>query len=888
MLGHTAVHAALTLLSFAAASLAPAGAAELWPGARYDAAIPTFAQVLGHEPGERIVAHAEMRRYFDALADAAPDRLKLVSYGRTWEGRELFYAILGARENIARLEQLRAGSAELRDPALAPARAEVLIGQLPATVWLAYGVHGNEISSVDAAMFTAYHLLAAQGDEVAARITREVLLFLVPSQNPDGRDRFVFHNRANEGIVPDPTRAAAERDEPWPGGRTNHYHFDLNRDWFILSQPETQGHVRALREWLPLVFVDLHEMGSDSTYYFAPEAIPYNPHLAADQRRSLERVGRNNAKRVDRFGFDYFTREVYDAFYPGYGASWPSYYGSVAMTYEMASARGLVVRRQDGTLLHFRDGVLRHFVTSISTAEAAADHRRALLEEFLRYQRSAADEGRTEEVKEIVLQPANDHAAADQLAGLLVAQGALVFRATAPWKSACGSFAEGSYVVPLAQAAKRLVRTLLDPDVPMEPEFIVEQERRRRKRLPDEIYDVTGWSLPLMFNVPAVRCTSASPRGAGFVAASADLVRPGTLDRSGASVGYLVPWGSTAAARLLALALRDGLVALSPERPFTLGGRDYAAGSLVFNVDDNPTDLAERLAHLASRTGASVYATDTSWVERGVNFGSRTSVRLTAPRVVLAWDAPAGAYSAGNTRFVLERLLEYPVSVVRTRSLAGALESFDVLILPDTGPGYGAALGAADREPIERWVESGGTANALGDATAFLAEDAGLLSTRRELLAGAPAKPASGDDGADAGKLLRTEADYHDAIRAPGARPDAVAGVLLRARTDPDHWLAAGLPAELAVLFSGRSIFTPLTLDRGTNVLVFPGADSLLASGYLWQENRDQLAWKPFVMVETRGRGNVIAFTADPNLRAYQEGTRVLFANAVFRSAADR
>ncbi len=212
-------------------------------------------------------------------------------------------------------------------------------------LWLAYGVHGNEISSNDAAMMTAYHLLASRNDKLVDEILANVVLILDPAQNPDGRARFVHNFEIAEGLKADASQLAAEHNEPWPGGRTNHYYFDMNRDWFAMTQPETVGRIKAVQEWFPLAYVDLHEMGSDATYYFAPEANPYNPYITRAQRDSLEWFGRNNAKWFDKYGFNYFTREGYDEFYPGYGASWPLFHGSIGMTYEQASTRGLVVRK---------------------------------------------------------------------------------------------------------------------------------------------------------------------------------------------------------------------------------------------------------------------------------------------------------------------------------------------------------------------------------------------------------------------------------------------------------------------------------------------------------------------------------------------------------------
>ena len=860
----------------------PLGAAttDYWHGASYDASVPTFESVLGHTPGERIVSHAELLRYLGALAEARPEQMKLWTYAQSWEGRDLVYAAIGSADTISRLDEIKDGMQRLAEPrTTSDDEAEQLIGDLPATVWLGYGVHGNEISSPDAALLTAYHLLASQGDEIVDGILEDALVLIDPLQNPDGRDRFVQAFRQSEGIVPDPDRITAEHDEPWPGGRTNHYLFDLNRDWFALTQPETRGRVQVLQEWYPLVFVDLHEMGGDSTYYFAPEAVPYNPHLASGQRASLELFGRNNAKWFDEYGFEYFTREIYDAFYPGYGASWPAYYGAVAMTYEQASPRGLVLERTDGDLLHFSDAVRHHFVASVSTAETTARNRERLLRDFREYRESAIAEGRSGDVREIVLVAGSDHSAADKLAALLVAQGVEVGR-TRETKRACSQqVPAGSYVVDLAQPAKRFIRNMLDRQVSMDDEFLVEQERRRARNLPDQIYDVTAWSLPLQFGVDAVTCSS--PSGLATDVVTDEWPRPGVVSGEDARVAYLVPWGTSAAGRLLASALRQDLVALSPDRPFVQNGRTYPAGTLVFKVEDNPDDLADRLRALAASTGAEVVGTNTSWVSAGVNWGSRQAVKLRPPRIAIAWDSPIASYSAGATRYVLERQFGYPVSVIRARTLAQSdLRRYQVLILPGSRGSLSSVFGESGARNLKEWVREGGTLIAWESALGYLAsESVGLLSTERESL------EVEGVEGPP-GALLRSEEDYQQAIQPDEPSPDNVAGVLITARTDQEHWLAAGVAEELNVLYSGRSIYKPLKLDAGVNVATFAGADELLQSGYLWEENRQQLAYKPYVMLQSHGRGQVIALTADPTVRAYLDGLNVLLLNAVFRAPA--
>jgi len=887
------------LLIMSAASITSAQTKfEYWPGANYDSRVPTFKQVLGYEPGERITSHAGLMQYLESLAAFAPERIKIFEYARTWEGRKLVYAVVGSEANIRQMDQIRAGMQRLADPRRTPiAEARTLINSLPAVVWLAYGVHGNEISSPDAALLTAYHLIAARGDAVTDEILSKAVVVIDPTQNPDGRDRFVHNFNIAEGLESDASPLAAEHNEPWPGGRTNHYYFDMNRDWIALTQPETRGRVRVLQQWYPLVFVDLHEMGTDSTYYFAPEAVPYNPHLAKDQRASLQLFGKNNAKWFDQFGFSYFTREVYDAFYPGYGASWPSYFGSVAMTYEQASVRGLVVRRSDDTTMHFRDSVRRHFVASLSTAETAARNREKLLGDFYTYRQSAIDEGNSESIKTYILPRRGDTSAVDKLAAILYEQGVEIKRATASFRSCGKEYPTGSYVISLAQPAKRLIRTLLDQNVPMEEEFLKEQERRRSRRLPDEIYDVTAWSMPLMYNVECDPCAEVV-RGS-LEDAKPVLIPPGRVNGQG-SVAYLVPWGTAAAGRLLAASLREGLRVFSTDKAFTQEGRTFPDGTLIFKVKENPANLRETLERLAAESGAEVFATNSGWVDAGVNFGSRYVTYMRRPAIAMAWDTPTAAYSAGQTRFVLERQFGYPVTVIRTRQLATAdLSRFHVLILPDGGA-YQATFGAEGIGRLKDWVAGGGTIVALGSgAVSFLTNsnvgllDSGVESAAREGKPETPKPPegatrqqSQGQERRPAGKLLASEEDYIKAIQPDAEPPDSLAGILARARADKEHWITAGVPSNVNVLVQGSAIFSPLKIDKGINAVIFESADRLLASGYAWEENRKQLAFKPFLMVQPQGRGLVIGFTQDPNVRAYMDGLNILFLNAVFRGVS--
>jgi hypothetical protein len=932
---------------------APA-APPLWPDAAYDAAIPTLRDVLGHDAGDRIVSPEEALEYLEALEEAAPARLRLVEYGRTWEDRPLVYAVVASERNLARLDAIRDGMAMLTDPRrTSAAEADRLIDDLPAVVWLAYGIHGDEISSTDAALQTAYHLLAARDDELVATALANTVVILDAAQNPDGRARFVHHHRGAVGREPSAHPLAAERDQPWPGGRTNHYHFDLNRDLLAITQPETRARVRAESEWRPLVFVDFHEMGSESTYFFPPTADPANPHITPSQMAALDLFGRNNAKWFDRFGFDYYTREIFDFFFPGYNDTWGTFHGGIGMTYEQASARGLVVRRPDGSLLTYRDGVRRHFVASVATIETAARNRERLLRDLWAYRSSAIEEGRRGAVREHVLPWRGDTSLVQELADLLSEHG-VELRRSKREVTACGQrLPAGSFFVSTAQPAGRLARTLLERQVDMDETFLREQERRRRKSLPHEMYDVTAWSLPLLYGVEHLTCGDPVPSGAlepaerstaGFraralapIASSlastrADLgagpgaTASGTAQTSSGAGGggddalaWVVPWGTAAAVRFVTAALARDLEVLGADEGFTLAGRAFPRGSLIVKGGAAAAGRSSLVRELAEASGAEIVPTSSTWVDAGVNFGSDRVLRLRRPEIALAWGEPTHPNAAGAARWVLERRHGLAVTTLRAPRIAEAdLSAFDVIVLPDGG-GYAAALGEAGARNLERFVQEGGVLVAFAGAVSYLAGDeVGLLAVEEEKRASSPSpEPAAAtpaddaeeprasssgtahdtpegdpEDAAEAspepapGTVLAGEADYLAAIAAEEAPPDEVPGVIARAVPDPDHWLTVGVPDVLHVMVQGSAIFSPLRLDQGVNAVRFADAGDLLASGYLWEENRRQLAWKPFVVVEQRGRGLVIGFVADPTFRGVLAGADVLLSNAIVRAPA--
>ncbi len=856
-----------------------AGAQELWPGAVYEPAIPTIKSVLGHDFGEQISSPEQIRLYLTALTAAAPDRTRLVEYARTWEGRPLHLLAIAAPERIARLDQVKADLKRLADPrGVSDADQTRLVAQLPAVTWLMHGVHGNEISSSDAALAQAYHLLAARGDQMVDTILRESIVLIDPLQNPDGRARFLYQNQLGRAATPDADRFSAEHDEPWPGGRSNHYLFDMNRDWFAQTQPETRGRLNVALDYYPHVVVDLHEMGGDSSYYFAPPADPLNPFITPDQVRWLEVFGRANAARFDARGFPYFIREVYDSFYPGYGESWPIFNGAIGMTYEQASARGLVFRRQDDTVLTYRQGVVQHFNAAVTTAYTAAVNRERLLRDFVAYRRSAISEGEKAASREYVLLPGSDPAMAARLARNLAAQGIEVRKATEAFSVGTRKVPAGAYLVSAAQPSGRLARNLLDAHVPQPEDFVKEQDRRRRNRQADQIYDVTGWSLPALFDVEVVTSAQALSPASAAVSATDE---PRAAPLPPARVAYLLPWGSQTPGAVYAL-LGGGVRVHHASRPLTIGETTYPVGTAIVRVAELGDGHRELLAEVISRHAIQAVPLDSGWVDKGVSLGSGDVHALKTPRVVLAWDTPTSSLSAGWTRYVLEQRFGFAVSAVRVATLGRLdLDKVDVLVLPQGS--YGSALDEDAVRRLREWMRGGGTLVTIGEASRWAAgEKVNLLETRPELRGGKPDVEEKDKKPADPPQPF----DYDKAIQPERERPVNTPGAIVRVRLDLEHWLASGTDGEIQAIVEGQRVFTPLKLDKGVNVGRYESRERLVVGGLAWDEAQAQLAEKAFLMHQRVGQGHLIAFAEEPNYRAFTEATQLLFANAVLLGVA--
>jgi hypothetical protein len=835
-----------------------------------DPSVPAPASVLGHAGGARLSHWEPMRRYLDVLAGAS-ERVRVADYGTTYEGRPLTLVTVTSPANQARIDEILATRALLADPAgLDEEERRRLAREEPVVVWLGYGVHGDESSSSEAAIAAAY-LLAAAGGEWP-RLLEQTVVVIDPLENPDGRERYVsgFEQRRGRAANPDP--AAAEHFQPWPGGRYNHYLFDLNRDWSWATQRETRQRLAAYRRWMPQVFVDLHEMSADSTYFFPPPAEPVNPDIAPQVVRWLEVFGAGNAAAFDRQQWLYFNAERFDLFYPGYGDSYPSLQGAVGMTYEVGGGGrgGEALVRSDGTLLTLSDRVARHLTASLATVRTAAAHRQGLLADFIEARRAW-----TERPAVTYLWPAAQPEAAT-LAATLARHGIRVGRvegepAVAAHPLGGGETAErwlgpGAWTVSTAQPLGNLVRTLLEPETAMPAEFLDRQRERIAERLDPEFYDLTAWSLPLALDLEVWVAAGLPPDAVRPVEipGAADPERELTAGAAGggmrgeAELGWLVPPSGLAGYRLATRLLAEGVRCRVALAGFDADGHSFPAGTLFVPRRDNPETVERALAEAAAEAGVEVRGVGSSRTAGGPSLGSDRFPSLAPARVGLIGGDGVSPTSFGALWHLLDRQLGLPF----VRLDLGSLERVDlaglgVVILPDGE--YELADPLA--ESVERWVRGGGVLVAVGGAIDWLQE--------RELTTVADWGD-TGDEGDDP-EAPGTTAEPPPEVVTPGA--------ILATRLRTDHPLAAGLATPPPVLFEGSTTLVA-TGDPRHDVLV-ADPDRPVLAGVVWPEARERLAGALLVGTERVGRGRLVLFAQEPGYRQFWRGTLPLLLNAV-------
>ena len=794
--------------------------------------IQSPSEFLGYELGSQFSRHHQVVDYFEYLAQVAPERVKLKEYGRTNEGRLLLLAYVSNASNISKLESIR--TEHLRSTSGA-SEAEKAI------VWLSYNVHGNESVSTEASMQTVFELLTSKKEYL-----ENTVIIIDPCIHPDGRDRYVnFYNQyKNSPYNVDPN--SKEHREGWWSGRSNHYMFDPNRDWAWLTQLESQQRIKMYNQWLPHIHVDFHEQSYNSPYYFAPAAEPYHEVITDFQREFQEIVGRNNARYFDQEGWFYFTKERFDLFYPSYGDTYPTYNGSIGMTYEQGGGgrAGLGIITANGDTLTLKDRIAHHHATGLSTVEVASQNASRLNTEFRKFYQP-----KNYKYKSYALKGDSDKISA--LTSLLdkheVEYGFATGTSAKGYRYSNGSngtmsLDAKSLVISTNQKKGTLVKVLFEPNA----------------KLSDSLtYDITAWSLPYAYGLEAL-----ASEGIIRAAAKTPEATP-KIPVVQNAYAYLTDWNSLKDAQFLADLLKKDIKVRHARKPFRLGGQKYERGTLIITRGDNAhkKDFLSLLQKTAKTHNKVLTGTSTGFVDKGKDFGSGHVRMIPKMNIGVVMGDGTSTLRYGEIWHFMEQQLGYPFSALDTDYLKGVdLNKYDVLVMPG-GYGYRNLVDENILEKLKSWVSAGGKLIAMGGAIRSIDGEKGfdIDTSKRD--------SREGDS-----KVVPFESTPRERMK------NQITGAIFKAKVDPTHPLAFGFGDTYYTLKLGAVSYD--LLDSGT--VAYLDQDTKPVAGFAGSEAQKKLDKTLIFGVENHGRGQVVYFVDNPLFRGFWENGKLFFANALF------
>ncbi len=814
-------------------------------GVEYDQSIPTIEQVTGIETGLRHTSPYQIIEYFKAAADAS-DRVSLVEYGRTYEGIPLICAAVTSPANQANLETIRGNNLKLSE------QPEIMdpnvIRNMPLVVYIGSGIHGNEASGGEASMLLLYHLAAGQGSDLN-RMLSEMVILIDPMINPDGRNRFTQWVNANRGRMATADLADREHNEPWPGGRTNHYWFDMNRDLVPAALKETSHRLSFYHSWRPQLVTDHHEQGSGATFFFQP-GIPSgnNPNTPKSTVDLTRRIGEYHARELDRIGSLYFSEEVYDDFYYGKGSTYPDINGAVGILFEQASSRALKTQGVDGEM-SYAFTIRNQFATMISTLEAGQQLRIELLENQWKFYSSSRKLFEKASVKGYVFSMPEDPAIAEMFISLLQKHKIKVFRPKEDFRKEGVKFdSDNSWIVPLNQTQGRLVKTLFE-EVTEFGDVV--------------FYDVSSWTLPHAFGLHFTELDSLPDKMLGPEILAGDLSVKGRIMGGEAAYAYVLKWNLWAPGVVYKL-LDKGISArtFSTEIEIDTGSGKvgFDGPSVIIPVMQkqvSPGEVHKAVREVIEDFPVDIYATGSGISVEGPYLGSSRARPLRKPVIALITGNGSSSREAGEAWYILDEKMEIPVSLLDQERFSGTeLSSYNCLILPS---GASRSWKEPEIEKLKLWVKKGGTLIAVRDAVKWAIES-GII-----------------DEELVEEEYTLPDMPYNELGKA--RREQRLSGAIFNTRVDNTHPLSFGISMRLPV-FRNHTLKMKPSKNPGSNVAVYT-QDPLL-SGYLPRGQKGKIGGTASLIARRSGAGSVILFLDNPVFRGHWWGTTRLFLNSVF------
>ncbi len=801
-----------------------------------------------HQLGEQFTPHHQLTAYFEYLAANATTTMRLEKYGVTNEGRPLQIAIFSAPENMTRLEQIRQNN--LRLTGLTEGKAD--LSNPVAIVWLSMSVHGNEPSGSECSPILA-HRLAAQTDPQIREWLRNTVVIVDPALNPDGYDRYTHWNRMASNLLKNPNPDSREHREPWPGGRPNHYYYDLNRDWAWATQVESRQRLAIYQRWMPHIHADVHEQYVDNPYYFAPAAEPMHDYITPWQREFQVQIGTNHARYFDANGWLYFTKETFDLFYPSYGDTYPMFSGSIGMTYEQAgnSMAGRAIINGFGDTLTLYDRIMHHLTTSLSTVEMGSKNAAKIVESFRDYYARAAAQP-PGQYKAFVIRESNDPNKINTLCKLLDLHQIRYGRVGADLsgvkaldyvtgKETTASLKANDLVISAFQPRGVLVEVLFEPE----------------PHLSDSLtYDITAWSLPYAHGLEAL--------------ALKDRLEPKTMYTrykapeimlAASPYAWCVHRRSLAEAAFLSEILQKGVKVRTATKAFTMADQQYNPGAFIINRGDNRLIAGELdgiVKAAAAQANVVIHPIFTGFSGKGNDLGSDAFAPIEQPSVAMVYGDDVDENSFGQTWFFFERELGYPISVLPLDRIHRVnLDEISTLIIP--GGAYN--LNETQLKTIQDWVRNGGRLITVeGGTKAFAGKEGFEIKLKDE----------SKKDSTAAPKPYKT--------RERESISDQLPGAIVKAKVDNSHPLAFGLSDYYFSLKTSADAYQ--MPEKGLAPVYLE--DAYQSYGFIGSRVKPRLKKTPVAAVQKIGEGQAIFFVDNPLFRSFWEQGKLLFANAVF------